>query len=44
MTVPALVIIDVQPKEEYEIPTKGYVAIEDVKEVQFQFSVATICG
>jgi len=29
---PALVIIDVQPKEEFEIPTKGYVAIEDVKE------------
>jgi len=29
---PALVIIDVAPKEEYEIPTKAYVAVEEVKE------------
>jgi len=29
---PVLVIIDVQPKEEFEIPTKGYVAVEEVKE------------
>lgn len=30
---PVLVIIDVQPKEEFEIPTKSYVSIEEVKEV-----------
>lgn len=30
---PVLVIVDVQPKEEFEIPTKAYVAIEEVKEV-----------
>lgn len=30
---PVLVIIDVQPKEEFEIPTKAYIAIEEVKEV-----------
>jgi hypothetical protein len=30
---PTLVIIDVAPKEEFEIPTKAYVAIEEVKEV-----------
>lgn len=29
---PTLVIIDVSPKEEFEIPTKAYVAIEEVKE------------
>jgi len=29
---PVLVIIDVQPKEDLELPTKGYVAIEEVKE------------
>eukprot|EP00027_Filamoeba_sp_ATCC50430_P000088 CAMPEP_0168551934 /NCGR_PEP_ID=MMETSP0413-20121227/6445_1 /TAXON_ID=136452 /ORGANISM="Filamoeba nolandi, Strain NC-AS-23-1" /LENGTH=334 /DNA_ID=CAMNT_0008582509 /DNA_START=50 /DNA_END=1054 /DNA_ORIENTATION=- len=29
---PVYVIIDVQPKEEFEIPTKAYVAIEEVKE------------
>jgi 26S proteasome regulatory subunit N8 len=29
---PVLVIIDVQPKEEFEIPTKAYVAVEEVKE------------
>jgi len=29
---PVLVIIDVQPKEEFEIPTKAYVAIEEVRE------------
>jgi len=29
---PALVIIDVAPKEEFEIPTKAYVAVEEVKE------------
>lgn len=32
---PVYVIIDVQPKEEFEIPTKAYVAIEEVKEVRF---------
>jgi len=29
---PIYVIIDVQPKQEFEIPTKSYVAIEEVKE------------
>jgi len=29
---PVLVIIDVQPKEEFEIPTKAYVTVEEVKE------------
>jgi len=29
---PVYVIIDVQPKEEFEIPTKAYVAVEEVKE------------
>lgn len=34
---PIYVIIDVQPKEEFEIPTKGYVAIEEVKEVHHRY-------
>jgi len=29
---PTFVIIDVSPKEEFEIPTKAYVAVEEVKE------------
>ncbi|PRP86832.1 hypothetical protein PROFUN_05049 [Planoprotostelium fungivorum] len=29
---PVYVIIDVQPKEDFEIPTKSYVAVEEVKE------------
>jgi len=29
---PVFVIIEVQPKEEFEIPTKGYVALEEVRE------------
>jgi len=29
---PTLVIIDVSPKQEFEIPTKAYVALEEVKE------------
>jgi len=29
---PTFVIIDVSPKEEFEIPTKAYVALEEVKE------------
>jgi len=29
---PVFVIIDVSPKEEFEIPTKAYVAVEEVKE------------
>jgi 26S proteasome regulatory subunit N8 len=29
---PVLVIIDVQPKEDLELPTKAYVAVEEVKE------------
>jgi 26S proteasome regulatory subunit N8 len=31
---PVFVIIDVAPKEEFEIPTKAYVAVEEVKEVR----------
>ena len=30
---PLYVIIDVQPKQEFEIPTKSYMAVEEVKEV-----------
>lgn len=29
---PVLVIIDVEPKEDFELPTKAYVALEEVKE------------
>ena len=29
---PVLVIIDVQPKEDFELPTKAYVALEEVKD------------
>eukprot|EP01119_Soliformovum_irregulare_P022409 TRINITY_DN765_c0_g1_i2.p1 TRINITY_DN765_c0_g1~~TRINITY_DN765_c0_g1_i2.p1 ORF type:complete len:248 (+),score=85.63 TRINITY_DN765_c0_g1_i2:361-1104(+) len=46
---PVLVIIDVQPKEEYEIPTKSYVALEEVREdsteapkIQFQHITSEI--